>query len=626
MPRFDVQRDRAIADTKKKNPDAFKPRVKTMIECKCKKTACLKKYCDCYVHGVYCGEACQCVGCENLDPAQPGQQRKHQGSISVDGSGEEEVNEDQTRPSENDIEDDEAQEKDTMGTKASFVETLHDLVSFVDATDPSVISWMPGGEAFYVHDMSKEKLGPYLQTYFRHNNYSSLTRQLNNYGFTRHITGSFTGAFHHPDFHRNIKSKAEFSSVSRFDSAKEDCKTNSKKRSADSEDVACRPRKLYAPIPQSTIRQVATDINHDTEGGKPLAATDQPPVGFQCDPETETKTPKTNESRKSPGKLGRGGPRKNSTPQKVDAVDDSARKQKPEVAIDQSPAVPVPFHCPKCSRDFSFASKKTAAASFGNHVRKCDPERYEDMKAKKYQSVEKKKSLVKAGRGRKRRSSLSPSKVDVKPDLVSSSSPSKEGDTVDQTSLKKPTPKPSAKLTPKPTVASLLERMKPTPKHSTKPTSVASLPERKNPTPKPIIASMPERKKPTPKPSAKPVIAIMPEPTTPKPTPVHPSASSGKPHDEDIILSLKNPRYKQVMFAKFQTMGSRKGGEENKRLDDMKHDLFSFFKQDMGGDGRFLKSDRHMNDTWVVNDNDALEKIKMDLKRRNESSKHWLKE
>jgi len=148
------------------------------------------------------------------------------------------------------------------------------------------------------------------------------------------------------------------------------------------------------------------------------------------------------------------------------------------------------------------------------------------------------------------------------------------------------------------------------------------LPELEKSTPKPTIASLPERKEPTPKPT----IASMTGPTTPKPTSVQPGASSVKPHNEDIILSLKNPRYKQVMFAKFQTMGARKGGEENKRLDDTKHKLFSFFKQDMGGNGRFLKSNRRMNDTWVVDDNDALEKIKMDLKRRNESSKHWLKE
>ena len=86
-----------------------------------------------------------------------------------------------------------------MGPKSSFVEALHNMVFSLDATEPSVVSWMPGGESFYVHDTvrlpcyglrydfrawkfvvqtlnqhaqrlifkSKEKLGPSLEKYFR---------------------------------------------------------------------------------------------------------------------------------------------------------------------------------------------------------------------------------------------------------------------------------------------------------------------------------------------------------------------------------------------------------------------------------------------------------------------------
>ncbi len=66
-PRHDSVRGTAIAEIKRRNPDAFTPKIKTSIECKCKRTACLKKYCDCFLHGVYCGEACQCKMCENVD-------------------------------------------------------------------------------------------------------------------------------------------------------------------------------------------------------------------------------------------------------------------------------------------------------------------------------------------------------------------------------------------------------------------------------------------------------------------------------------------------------------------------------------------------------------------------------
>ena len=67
-PRHDAERSIAIAEILMRNPDAFKPRVKTTIQCRCKRSACLKKYCDCFSHGVYCSATCRCKGCENIDP------------------------------------------------------------------------------------------------------------------------------------------------------------------------------------------------------------------------------------------------------------------------------------------------------------------------------------------------------------------------------------------------------------------------------------------------------------------------------------------------------------------------------------------------------------------------------
>lgn len=52
--------------------------------CKCKKTKCLKKYCECYQTGLQCTVFCRCEGCFNnkdflMPPSQPqSQQVKNQ--------------------------------------------------------------------------------------------------------------------------------------------------------------------------------------------------------------------------------------------------------------------------------------------------------------------------------------------------------------------------------------------------------------------------------------------------------------------------------------------------------------------------------------------------------------------
>ena len=38
--------------------------------CRCKKSACLKKYCECFEAGVTCGEKCKCLDCLNYDGSQ----------------------------------------------------------------------------------------------------------------------------------------------------------------------------------------------------------------------------------------------------------------------------------------------------------------------------------------------------------------------------------------------------------------------------------------------------------------------------------------------------------------------------------------------------------------------------
>eukprot|EP00605_Chrysophyceae_sp_TOSAG23-4_P002356 GSChrysophyteH1.ASY1.ANO1.2604.1 assembled CDS len=61
----DSVRNVVINQIKERDPHAFESKIRHLSGCHCKRTACLKKYCECFTLAVPCSQRCRCIKCQN---------------------------------------------------------------------------------------------------------------------------------------------------------------------------------------------------------------------------------------------------------------------------------------------------------------------------------------------------------------------------------------------------------------------------------------------------------------------------------------------------------------------------------------------------------------------------------
>jgi len=86
-------RAQAIRSVLDRNPNAFRPKIKSFVGqaerqhtkgCNCKRSGCLKNYCECFEARITCSQNCKCIGCRNMEDDSHVSYGDHPGSLSVE--------------------------------------------------------------------------------------------------------------------------------------------------------------------------------------------------------------------------------------------------------------------------------------------------------------------------------------------------------------------------------------------------------------------------------------------------------------------------------------------------------------------------------------------------------------
>ena len=140
------------------------------------------------------------------------------------------------------------------------------------------------------------------------------------------------------------------------------------------------------------------------------------------------------------------------------------------------------------------------------------------------------------------------------------------------------------------------------PKTTSHPLSLNFAPEVKTPTP---YTSLPRRERRS-KISSADKNAMTPRRSTRKHTPSEATRNKEDPSDEDVILSLNDEKYKEIMWRHYNILGKKQPGDKS-REEDVGNQIFISLKKSLGRGGRFFKKMSHGDIVFVVDDVGALQ-------------------